>query len=215
MTDDAQKIDCLVHGYVSSQLQDLQLASEYPAELNMVITQFLGNVLMRFDLFNEKYRDCVQKDGTWIIKHKSIGNDYFSVLSSHTFAKGEVGEFKIKCIRPGGDSIGITSNKDIILDKNVGKYHTIQDKPVYYYRGPGHFNGTGGQPIRGQKNVSKWKANDIITVKVDCVEWTVSFLHNDVIQGGDAALIDIEPNKVYYPFIGFIRNKGTTYKLLE
>ena len=212
-----QKLEYLVYRYVLKEIKHLEMEGKYPSELNIFIIQFLGNILMQFDLFNQKYKEHVKNYGTLIIKQVAPSDDnYFSVLSSTTFTAGDIGEFKIKCIKPGGDSIGITSNTDIILDKYTSQYHAdcMFTKPVYYYRGGGYLNKAEGEGIRGQTNVSKFHANDIITVKVDCVKWKVSFMNNDEVQGGDASSIDIEPNEIYHPFIGLMQG-NVEYELVQ
>ena len=185
-----QKLNYLVHGFISTLIESLKLQDKYPSELNVFIIKFLGNIWMRFDLFNKKYKECVRNDGTLIIKQPSVSSKMFSILSSNAFKQGDIGEFKIKCINPDRDSIGITSNKGIILDECLNKYHTYSRfvggvrgrKPLYYYRVDGSFNETGGATVISQRPPG-CIAGDIVTVKVDCVKWTVSFLKNNKVMG--------------------------------
>ena len=95
----AHKLDCLVHGYVSTEIKQLNMEDQYPTALNVFIMNFLGNIWMRFDLFNERFKECVKNDGTLIIKQPDVSGKDFSILSSTAFESGDIGEFKIKCIR--------------------------------------------------------------------------------------------------------------------
>ena len=175
---------------------------------------------MRFDLFNKRYKECVTNNGTLITKRPSVSSQMFSILSSNAFKRGDIGKFKIRCIDPKNDSIGITANKDIILDEYVNRYHTIKIKgdhrpPHYYYRTNGYLNKTGGRTVHQKETVPKVITDDVITVRVDCVEWKVSFFKNDEIIGGDQFTISITADQVYYPFIGFsAASKETQFELL-
>ena len=124
---------------------------------------------------------------------------HFSVLSSYAFLAGTVGEFRIKCIKSQNESIGIMSNTEIIKEKHI--YHSRHDAICFFYHVGGYLHETDGKMIAN--HLPKTKANDIITVKVDCVKWNIVFMLNDEVLGGDAAVIDIEPNQDYYPFVGF------------
>ncbi len=178
----------------------MNLDDKYPSELNAFIIQFLGNIFMRFDLIYEKYQDCIQNDGTLIRRNPSLISDdisWFSIVSSNAFTVGDIGEFKIKCNKPGFDSIGIMSNTDIIKEKN--RYHIRVKSYIYYYHGNGNLYETGGAHMDNQTNVTGFEKDDIITVKVDCIAWTVIFLKNGEMVG---TVKEIEPNNTYYPFIG-------------
>ena len=77
----AHKLDCLVHGYVSTEIKQLNMEDQYPTALNVFIMNFLGNIWMRFDLFNERFKECVKNDGTLIIKQPDVSGKDFSILS--------------------------------------------------------------------------------------------------------------------------------------
>ena len=98
------------------------------------------------------------------------------------------------------------------MDEYLYKYHTAGGKNVYYYHGEGNLYETKGYRI---KRVMKMKANDIITIKVDCIEWKVSFMRNNEAAGGKDFSIAIQADEVYYPFIGFAyASKDTHYELM-
>ena len=202
-----EKLDYLVSGYMSQEVKNVELETMYPAELNLFIIQFLGNIFMKFDLVHPNYRKYIKNDGTLVVR-----DDYFkmfSALSSHAFKSGDIGEFKIRCNRPKGDSIGIISSTKIT--EEIDTYHAVLDgQKIYYYHGDGWLYKTGGIQINDQNNVTKFKENDIITVKVDCVKWHVTFWKNDEMVGG---IIQIAQNEVYYPLVGTCEN-NVEYELI-
>ena len=155
-------------------------------------------ILIEFDLFNPRYKICVSDNGTSVIQNSS---HRISILSSFTFEEGNIGEFEIKCIEPGQrDSIGITSYKDII---NTNQPHLMD-----LYRGNGDFIHTDNYSVPLGVAFSR---NDFITVKVDCIEWKIIFIHNDT----KFDQMDIEPYKIYYPYIRLSWNKWTEYELVR
>ncbi len=165
---------------------------------------------MRFDLIHSDYTDCIKNDGTLFVR--GIDDELpsmFSALSSRTFSAGDIGEFRIKCNKPKGDSIGIISNTKVTKETDI--YHAcVEDTIIYYYHGDGVLYEVGGVMINDQNNVTGWKKNDIITVKVDCVKWTVTFMRNDEMVGG---VTKIKENDVYYPLIGTC-NDDVEYELI-
>ncbi len=193
-----EKLDCLVNGFVSKQIKHVDLDDKYPLELNVLILRFLGNIFIKFDLIYPAYAHCIQNDGTLLVRDNNISASWFRVLSSHAFTAGDIGEFKIKCTKPGYDAIGIRSNTDIIKEAN--KYHSALDGSMYYYHGDGHLYITKGYQPEDQTNVTKFALNDIITIKVDCVKWNVIFMKNDEMVGD---ITKIKSNQDYYPFVGF------------
>ncbi len=198
----------LVSGYVAKLTKVFGLAHRYPKELNGIILQIFANI-MGFDLIYEQYLNCIKNQGTLIVcgAMSNFGIYYFSAISSFAFTSGEIGEFKIKCKKPGNDSIGIMSNTDIIKKKN--EYHASIDGYIYYYQGGGHLYGAHGLRVKDQSNVEEFKENDVITVRVDCIKWKVTFMNNDDMVG---VITRIEPNMSYYPFIG-TKSDNVEYEL--
>ena len=203
-----EKADCLVYGYVSEEIKNVELEDKYPKELNLLIMQFLGNIFMRFDLIHSDYKGCIQNDGTVFKRGIYAKAKSFSAVSSYTFKPGDIGEFRIKCNKPGGDSIGIMDNTNIINYRS--KYHSYIDVTVYYYHGWGNLYGVDGDLV---ENVSehKFKIDDIITVKIDCNKWILTFMRNDKMVGKQ---IEIASKDEYYPFIGTLSN-NVEYELIS
>ena len=115
------KLNYLVNGYVSHEIERANLTETYPSEINLFIIQFLENIFLRFDLVNKLCRDCIKNDGTLLVRDDNLNRD-LSILSSCAFVAGTVDEFRIKCNKPIYDSIGIISDAKIV--KKVNKYHS-------------------------------------------------------------------------------------------
>ena len=79
---------------------------------------------MRFDLVNPCYKEYIRKDGTLLVRPEGEHIDMFSVLSSYAIKPGDIGQFKIKCVKPKGDSVGIISDTDIIKPSNSNQVST-------------------------------------------------------------------------------------------
>ena len=67
----------------------------------------------------------------------------------------------------------------------------IYGQSMYYYHSSAYLHQTGGRQLYAQQrqNVTWFRKNDIITVNVDCVNWTVKFMKNNVIVGGSGFLL--------------------------
>ena len=107
--------------------------------------------------------------------------------------------------------IGITSNTEII---NYGiEYHdnSADRSLVYYYDGGGWFAERGyNKLLKIQDGIKRW-SNHIITVKVDCIDWKLTFMRNDKSLGDP---IKIEDRDQYYPFIG-VWHQNVEYELVS
>ena len=215
MTTFKEKLQYLVCGYVSKEVKNAALEDKYPSELNMLIIEFLGNIIMRFDTVHAKYRDCIQNDGKLLVRDNESMDisswDNFSILSSYAFTAGIIGQFSIKCNKPQWDSIGIMSNTDIVMKENI--YHSDGNALVYYIHLDGFLykrDSYDGEGEIVEEITEDIVANDVITVKVNCVEWKVAFMINDQVIG---KIIDITPNENYHPFVGFFVDDAE-YELL-
>ena len=208
MSTSKDKLGYLVRGYVIKEIKAIGLEEVYPFELNLFIMQFLGNIFIKFDLVNEKYRDCIKNDGTLIVRDNEAMNlryESFSILSSNAFSSGDIHEFSIKCNKSMQDSIGIMSNTKITAEDDC--YHASAKAQFYYYYLYGGMwetkknllGNSGCQRIFEDEEIKHVQENDIVTVEVNCVEWTLKFMLNDELMGG---IINIEPQAKYHPFIG-------------
>ena len=196
MSSVKEKLNYLVDRYVSNQF-----INSYPKELNLIIIKFLGNVLLRFDIVHPNYRDQITGYGT-IIKRPKQGNQpkwlQYMCFSSTTFTNG-IHEFRIKCIKPNEDAVGIVTGTSGCKSKKIHWASVNED--LYFYYGGGfvqYRKHNGIWASSSDLKCPKWEKNDIITVNVDCYKWILTFSMNNKM----AQKVKIVPNKVYYPFMG-------------
>ena len=127
---------------------------------------------------------------------------------------GDIEEFSIKCHAIAEDLIGIMSNTSIIEESY--EHYAYADAQFYYYHLDGELYqtdkvGGGCEIIFNNDEIESVYCDDIVTVRINCIEWTLTFLLNDEIMGG---IINIKPNETYYPFIGLDWCEGE-YELLR
>ena len=206
------RYDHLIAGYVTREILNEQ-SNDYPLDINSIIIHFLGDIFVIFDIYHTAHQQCIQKQGT-IIK-RAAGTYgikggaeyssrwvYFSVGSSMEMDHGYY-SFDIKCVEPNRyDAIGITSDLSICEERNMwfgdGTGHT------YCYKGGGAIAG-----LASQIGIQSWEKNDLLSVKIDCEAWTVSFYRNGQLMG---KAVDMEKNVKYHAFIGTAMNE-TEYHL--
>eukprot|EP01084_Bolivina_argentea_P036724 67897_1 len=198
LATDEERLNYLVIGYIKNYID----VKGYEFQLITIIQLYLGNIFVlsfRFDIVYDLYKDYLKENGRLFCRpQKGRTNiDYFSVCSSTTIQDG-IQKFKIKCMKASKDAIGIMSNTKTC--KYV-KQHCglIENANVYYYFGSGHIQSNKKNHIDDQSNVQPSKQGDIVTVVVNCEEWNVQFMINNIQIG---KTIKIEPNKAYHPFIG-------------
>lgn len=125
--------------------------------------------------------------------------------------------FSVKCIEPQNDVLGVVSNIKVCTEDNWISSYWL-DATAYGLYGDGIImeNVERGQPPNIlQDRLTKWKKNDIVTVKVDCEKWEISFwITNGLVSdqrngtGRDGMerqvgqTIRVRPFMTYYPFIG-------------
>ena len=137
--------------------------------------------------------------------------DNFSILSSYAFTAGTIGEFSIKCNKPHWDAIGIMSPTDIVMKED--EYYSNSNALFYFIDFDGFLykrDSYGGEGEIIDEIARDIVDDDIITVKVDCVKWTVAFMINNQVIG---EIIDITQNENYHPFVGFYEDDAE-YELL-
>ena len=96
-----------------------------------------------------------------------------------------INEIRIKCIKPSyvWDVIGISSD---ITECKTGLRinYTPRGNFYFFFKDVGIDEYIDGEfKTLHQTNLS-WKSNDVITIKIDCDKWNVSFFLNDVLIGG-------------------------------
>ena len=203
-----EKLIYLINGYMTN-IQTLRNDNQYPNDVILIVMRFVAKLILQFDLINPRYRHCIKNNGKLLIK-SNMDNEMFSVLSSNVFKPGDIGLFKVKCIKPGGDAIGIISNTDIINKINGHHAYLGVGTFTYYYHGRGKLYLWKGKKMKNQVNVTRWNENDIITVKVDCMKWNIIFMKNNAMVGG---ITEIKPQSTYYPLIG-TSDGNVEYQLL-
>ena len=56
----------LSHGYIVDYCANKARKESYPFELNQIVSDFMGNKLLRFDTFHKDTKIMIHKDGTHI-----------------------------------------------------------------------------------------------------------------------------------------------------
>ena len=160
-------------GYVKEQFTN-EHDETYPLDLNKVISQFLGNILLRFDICNSVYQKNIHDNGK---KMKSEGS---RVVAASSYGMDEgIHIIDIECIEPGEwDIIAIGSDIDECKQKTWISY--MRGYKYWWYQGTGIFGEKDRKDIVPQFDVyQKWKAKDVIRMRVDCDEWRITFYKNN------------------------------------
>lgn len=165
--------ECLVHGYVKEEYITKDDTS-YPSDLNKLILEFLGNCLLKFDYFTNAMAKYVHDDGTRL---QSVYAQRVTVASSFGINKGVI-NIDIECIKPGKwDIIAIGSNLEECKRKEWISY--MKGYKYWWYQGMGIFGEKDSKDIVDRlSDKEKWNAKDIISMKIDCDEWGITFYKN-------------------------------------
>lgn len=199
-----RKPEYLMSGYIREQLVDKYDNDAYPIELNKVILDFAGNVLLRFDTTHEYFKQFIQDDGLTINRKVQTDLDKldgYTIGSSWGISNG-ITEIKLKVIEPGeSDAIGITSNIDdckqpIWINLQTGYNYTWYFDTLYELK-PKREK-TASEASLSEKLGCQWKSGDIVLLKIDCNKWEVAFLLNDERMGSLPIKQDLE----YHLMIG-------------
>ena len=183
-------------------------------ELNGVLAQFMES-LLKFNYVGDDYKHIIKDDG------KRIDSDTFAIVTVGCLLEINKGinEFKVKCIKPSADLIGIMSNmdEDVINGSAFDAPKLMRQLNGYkYWWEIKHteflFAYKNKDRIGGHKSVRSWNVarNDIITVRVDCNQWIVTFYLNDDKIGESLA---IEPDLTYYFFMS-VQWRYSEYELI-
>eukprot|EP01084_Bolivina_argentea_P182973 315803_1 len=208
------RFEYLIFGYIRNIEEENKLFITICNDIKYEIVKFYPK--LKFDIVHPTHKHCVQQNGT-AIKRPKRGNlpvyVYFSICSSFTFLSG-INEFKIKCIKPKADVIGIISNTKICEYANRWCFQA--EGNLYAYCSGQvlcSFNTTNMEANPQQSHLAEWKQNDIITVRINCEEWSVTFLLNDQQLGKTMPIV---PNMPYHAFIGIQHHQvhDTEYKLI-
>merc|ERR1712176_985352 len=139
----------------------------------------------------EKYNDTMKRNGCVIFrppldKRALMSNVYDDTKNknidmiigySRGFDHGIV-EFELKCINPGRDAIGIMS--EIEECEKEQWIAATKGNSYYWTAGSGIYTGKGTQNRPDEQYIggNLWEIGDRIKMRLDCVEWVVSFYQN-------------------------------------
>eukprot|EP01084_Bolivina_argentea_P175077 303219_1 len=188
-----------------------------PKCLNDLIMKYVDNIWnMHFDSYPSKFNHHIQENGKLIVKpqpHHLHKITRYIICASQSISN-RINEFRIQCVQPKSDCIGIISNTE--TSKNDNMFWSMSKGNLYYYWGGGgilYGLSTENRPKETSLNYpdhAEWNQGDIITVRVDCNKWIVTFFKNDT-QIGDN--VNIIPNMSYYPMMG-LQSNDVKYRVI-
>ena len=196
-----QRFEYLVYGYTRITEKECDLYMNIETGIPAIIYAFYPK-LLRFDLY-DKNRFDVSDDGL-SIKGKRLGCDgYVSYIESpegkgfnagvHYLSVKNVRDEHVHCFK----NVGVMAKRDRSITNeakgwgNWTQTAALTDKTLSFY---GTFSHYGGK--------SRWKYGDIVTVKLDCDEWKVTYYHDHKRVQMD----QIKPNKSYHFVINCCEN---------
>lgn len=171
------------------------------------------------------YRDSVsvdrilRNDGTRIIRDPNIHDTQPTAVEPDHFIFGcSVGwnwgvyEFSVKCVHPQNDVIGVVSDVAACKDEHwIAAYWLDATAYGLYGHGIVMENVARGQhPRILQDGLAKWKKDDVVTVKLDCEQWEISYFINGK-QVGETHVI--RENATYSPYFGS-KHAAAEYQLI-
>ena len=179
------KQSALTNGYIKKYLV-YNHTKLYPMELNQIILESLGNVLLRFDVIEKgQFRKYIDENGKHIRIPDSICYPKHNFACSVPINQG-VTYFNIECIKKSGhEAIGIISSLDQcksrvwISNFTCYKYIWYDEDAIVAHK---YLRKIYSTKRRGYNETPKWNEGDMITVKVDCVNWKVTFYLNRSVQ---------------------------------
>ena len=210
-------LDCLVTGYVREKYID-KSKDIYPLSLNDVISEFLGNILFRFDLIRKDLHGVIHENGI-VLK----GIDELCIVGSSFGIRYGIHEFKVEIIKAGPDIIGITTDIEKFIDKDrqwlYDSASAIKSASGCSWYGSKQYSSTifvykDGKNSANTKlsaGIACWKAGDILKLIVNCEQWNMSFYKNDELMAAD---ISIQPNMTYHVMMN-LNTHGCEYKFIR
>ena len=209
--NDLQSINShLTSGYIRQQYMQ-RYSRDFAAELIQFIATLLGCMLMTFDTINKDWKHVIQQDG-YLIKSKTMK---VLLYGCSIGVRGGVFTFRIKCLSSGNDEgIGIMS--DINECSKTSTMNTVHfmAKDIkgykYYWLGKrGIYAKHDEIELQSFDVPDEWEKDDIISIKVDCNKWKVTFSRNDKQEKS----MEIKSNLTYYLFVT-TQWHGSSYQLL-
>ena len=177
----------LVYGYINDAAKEYDLFMRFEPGITQIIYKFYPR-LLRFNYYN-KERFNVTEDGTiirgsqiapcdaWTVFLESPDNKGFNT-GIHYVSIKNINETATQCFR----NIGIITerNEDIINNHSWTRWTDLKgdEQPVESF-----FEGR-----------YKWKYNEVLSMKLDCNKWTMTYWKDDTLLKKD----DISPNKSYH-----------------
>lgn len=142
--------------------------------------------LLKFDICEkDEFKKYIDENGRHIRVPDSISYPKHNFACSIPINK-DVTYFNIECIKKSGhDAIGIIS--DIEQSKSPLWISNIKGYKYIWYdndqiNGYKHLHEIYSTERRGYNQRPKWNNGDMITIKVDCDQWLVTFYLNRIVQ---------------------------------
>ena len=194
------KHDYLTNGYIKEQLINKKVDNLYPLELSRVISDFLGNILMKFDFVNtEELMKYIYENSKSIEIPSGVLQSYSFSSNRHTFGCSlaldtGVTYIDIQCINPGEcDAIGIVSDFDEC--KNDVWFCNLNGYNYWWHNGYKAILKRQNSEIPELKRLERiWEKNDIITMRIDFNEWEITFFLNQ----NEQHTMELEKHNKYY-----------------
>ena len=170
-----QRQQDLTTGYIREECIDNDKV--YPLELNKIVSDFLGNIFIKFDIVEKmRSKELLQENGK-LVKTIDALTSSCNVGCSFCMEEG-VTLIEIECVKPStvNNVIGITSN---IKACKKGVWISSQKAYKYWwYNQTGIFAEKDNQRIEFFNIYTKWSKGDIIGMKIDMNDWTITFFLN-------------------------------------
>ena len=161
--------------------------------------QFVGNIFIIFDVYPyEAEKFLSDKKSIFIRNHHDRGDaGDLTIGSSVEWTEGiHQISFRSNTISHSTDAFGITTNIDKLCESPGWFADMSRGRDVFWT-----YALNGGTLLNSSNHVIKYwefEEGDIITIRFNACNWSVSYLLNGVRKGD---LQSIAPNRIYSPFI--------------
>ncbi len=160
---------------------------------------------------NDKNSMVISKDGRKVSSKLpfSSGCGYSLATSHYRFIKGTLNSFKVKCNSINGHHwmrVGIVAKYDsraYRFDDNENCGYALSCRGML---------SKGGKDRKDLQETEKWRKGDIITIRVDSLNWEITFEKNGKVIGKPQA---IAQSDVYYPAIAMCQCEGNDCEIID
>ena len=220
-----KRTDLIITGFIS----DVDPDHQCPMDLILLFVAYIGGYLeIKFDILNDRFPDDIQDEGTlihrknndhvWRSRRYGLGGNTtetrwpFCIIyaCSKGFNQGtHEWHIKFKCksnTKVPKDNIGILTNI------NVGEFNEYKEGNAYFISNSSknvQYRHGDVVTIVKCKDFIPWVKNDVISVILDCDNWTVEFRINnkmvgkvlEVIKGTYYFAIESHTNNIKYKLV--------------